>query len=106
MGQYIVPKGYPVNPMKGETVDISDVDQDKVKVFYASVEEEGGQLVMGGSRAIGFVGIDKDIFEAERKVETEIMKVVGAVAHREDIGTKKLIEQRVKMQQEVRENNF
>jgi len=100
--KYVVPKGYPVNPMKGEQIDISEVDQSNVRVFYASVEERGSELVMGASRAIAIVGIDEDITRAEKKVEEEIRKIKGPFYHRDDIGTKALIDKRVKMLAEVR----
>ena len=100
--KYIVPKGYPINPMRGEQIDISAVDQNNVRVFYASVEKKGSHFLMGGSRAIAFVGIDEDIAKAERKVEEEILKIKGPVFHREDIGTKALIDKRIKMQEELR----
>ena len=100
--KYVVPKGYPVNPMKGEQIDISEVDQSNVRVFFASVEERGSELVMGASRAIAIVGIDEDITRAEKKVEEEIRKIKGPFYHRDDIGTKALIDKRVKMLAEVR----
>jgi len=100
--KYIVPKGYPDNPVKGSLVDISVVDMDMVRVFYASVEEKGSELLMGGSRAIAFVGISESIEAAEAKVEKEIKKIKGQVFHRDDIGTEALIDARVKMMKEMR----
>ena len=93
--KYIVPEGYPTSAVKDKLVDISKIDTSKVKIYFASVNEKENGLYLAGSRAIALVGTDPDLYKAEEKVETEIKKITGPVFHREDIGTKELIEKRI-----------
>lgn len=99
--KYLVPEGYPDNPIKDGIVDISDVDQNKVNVFYAAVDSRKDGIHLIGSRAIALVGVHEDVYEAERIVEEEIKKIKGPVIHRADIGTRELIEKKVKMMEGV-----
>ena len=57
---------------------------------------------MSSSRAIGFVGIDLDIEKAEVIAEDAVCSVKGPVFHREDIGTKELIQKRVEHMKKLR----
>ncbi len=57
---------------------------------------------MSGSRALAFVGISKDFGKAERIAEESIKSVKGNVFHREDIGTKELIERRIRHMKIIR----
>ncbi len=92
--KYVVPKGYPVDPVKGAEVDISHVSDD-VLMYFASVSEEDGKIFMSSSRAIAFVGVDDDISVAEQKAESAIQKVKGEIFYRPDIGTSELIQKRI-----------
>lgn len=100
--KYVVPEGYPDNPVKDQTINVSQVDKKKVKVFYAAVDQREGGLYLTGSRAVALVGRHQDLYEAEKIVETEIKKIKGPVFHREDIGTRELVEKRVGMLKELR----
>lgn len=100
--KYVVPNGYPEKPVKNKMVDVSAVDQTKVKVFYGSVDDVNGQLVLQGSRAIGVVATAATITTAEQIVETEIKKITGPVFHRSDIGTDELVGSRVAMLKQIR----
>ena len=100
--KYVVPVGYPDNPKKNKEVDVSDVDQSKVQLFYASIDDQDGKLILKGSRAIGVVAKADVIFDAEKTVQQEIEKIKGPVFFREDIGTAILIAKRVRMMEEVR----
>ncbi len=95
--KYVVPNGYPDNPVKNERIV---VEKDKMpqnsRLYYASVDKKEGGLYMSGSRAIAVVGIADSIFEAEKISETAASSVKGKVFHRSDIGTKGLIEKRVR----------
>ncbi|MCH8328886.1 MAG: phosphoribosylamine--glycine ligase [Nanoarchaeota archaeon] len=91
--KYAVPKGYPENPVKNEKVVVGP---GKAKVYYASVDEKEDGLYMTGSRAIAFLGIGDNLEEAEKIAEEAVCGVKGKVFHRKDIGTKALIEKRVK----------
>lgn len=100
--KYAVPEGYPDDPVKGKAIDVSGVDQSKVTLYYASVDQTEEGLMLGGSRAVGVVALDDDLYQAEKIVEEQILKIKGPVFHREDIGRKDLIEKRIKMQAELR----
>ncbi|MFQ5796191.1 MAG: phosphoribosylamine--glycine ligase [Candidatus Bipolaricaulia bacterium] len=100
--KYVVPEGYPANPVKNEKVDVSQVDKDKVQVFYAAVDQRSDGLYMTGSRAVALVGKHKDIYEAERIVEEEIQKIQGPIFHRQDVGVKELIEAREEIMKRLR----
>ncbi len=103
--KYVVPDGYPNNPVKDVKIDISLVDTNKVDIFYAAVDEQKNGLYLTGSRAIALVGRHQDLYEAEKIVEQEIQKIKGPIFHREDIGTRELIEKRVEMMKSIRSNN-
>ncbi|MFW6272604.1 MAG: phosphoribosylamine--glycine ligase [bacterium] len=99
--KYVVPKGYPTNPSVGEKIEIGQVS-DNVKMYYASVDKKDDGLYLSTSRAIGFVGISDDIYEAEKVVQEAVGSVKGPVFFRPDIGTKELIQKRVEHMIRVR----
>lgn len=95
--KYVVPEGYPESPVKD--VEIRNVPEarDDLRVYYGAVnEEEGtGRKLLTGSRAIAFVGIGKDLAQAEAIAEEAAAAVEGPVRHRQDIGTQRLVGARV-----------
>jgi len=95
--KYVVPNGYPEHPVKGQPIDLSHVPQqsENLKIYHAGVHQKEGQLFLSGSRAVGFVGVGKDLDEAEAIAEEAASAVRGPVNHRRDIGTYALIQQRV-----------
>ena len=98
--KYVVPEGYPESPVKNEKVFVKD--SGKAKMYYASVEEKEDGLYMTGSRAIALLGIGNNLEEAEKIAEGSTYDVKGKVFHRKDIGTKALIEKRVKHVENLR----
>lgn len=100
--KYLVPQGYPENPIKNQPIDVSAVDTSKVKIFYAAVDERDDGLYLTGSRAVALVGIHEDIYEAEDIVSREISKIKGEMFYREDIGTRGLIMDRISMMMDLR----
>lgn len=100
--KYVVPKGYPVNPAKGERIEVSLAP--KARMYYASVDKKPDGLYMSGSRAIAFVGISQDFSEAERIAESSVRSVKGSVFHREDIGTKGLLDKRIRHMESIRKS--
>ncbi|MBU1131218.1 phosphoribosylamine--glycine ligase [Patescibacteria group bacterium] len=100
--KYAVPEGYPDEPVKDQKINVSRVNKNKVDIYYAAVDQKQDGLYLTGSRAIALVGKHQDLYQAEKIVEEEIKKIKGPVVHREDIGTKELIEKRVKVMEEVR----
>ncbi|MBI2650489.1 phosphoribosylamine--glycine ligase, partial [Candidatus Woesearchaeota archaeon] len=93
--KYAVPIGYPDKPLKNEKIEINKI-QNNAKVYYASVEQKNDGLYMTGSRAVAFVGIGKNVEEAEKIAEEAVSQVKGRVFHRRDIGTEELIGKRVR----------
>lgn len=91
--KYVVPEGYPDNPVKNEKVEVEK--QEKAKMYYASVDQKEDGLYMTGSRTIAFLGIGNNLEEAEKIAEEATNSVKGKVFHRKDIGTKELIQKRV-----------
>lgn len=100
--KYLVPAGYPENPVKTEI----SVDESKFggnsKIYYASVYEENGKILSTHSRSIALLGIAETIEEAERIAEDSTKFVKGNLYHRRDIGTKELIDKRVEHIKRIR----
>lgn len=96
--KYAVPEGYPSNPVKGKeiTIDYAALP-DNAELYYASVHEENGKIFMSSSRAVAVLGKGTSIPEAEQIAEEAIRAIHGPVFYRKDIGTAKLIEQRIDM---------
>ena len=92
--KYVVPEGYPENPVKGEPVDISNVDN-LDNLYYASVDIHNEKLIECGSRTIAIVGIANSISLAETMAEKEAASIKGPLFHRQDIGKDFLIQKRV-----------
>ena len=92
--KYAVPEGYPDNPVKGEPINISNIENSD-GLFYASVDVKNGELVEAGSRTIAVVGMADSIAEAEAIAENEVSSVSGPLFHRSDIGTETVIQDRI-----------
>lgn len=99
--KYVVPEGYPMNPKKGEKVVVNPLPEG-VKMFYASVNEVDGDLIMSSSRALAFVGIGNTLEEAEQLAQKGVKSVKGPIFYRNDIGTKEVIAQKVEFMRELR----
>ncbi len=112
--KYLVPEGYPTNSVKHEIVGVDQALLDElsvekhfaetgeyagVEVFYASVyeDENTGELQLGGSRAIGVVGIHDDFKEAKKLADKAIKAFSGPLFYRKDIGSEELLEARMAM---------
>jgi phosphoribosylamine---glycine ligase len=88
--KYVVPMGYPDQPIKDNIIDISAVN-DKNRLYLASVTVKQGTLYAQGSRTAAYVGVAKTLALAEQMAEQEIQRIEGAIYHREDIGTEALV---------------
>ena len=100
--KYAVPKGYPNNPIKGAPIYIGDIHDDLGEFFFASVDLKNEKLIEVGSRTIAAVGIGNSISEAEKIAEKKIKSVKGPLFHRRDIGTKNIIQKRIKHMNRLR----
>ncbi len=90
--KYVVPSGYPDNPMPGKIVVPPSAP---ALTFYASVDEKMDALYTAKSRAVAFVGIAETIEQAEMIAEKGASSVKGPVFHRKDIGTRALLQKRI-----------
>ena len=95
--KYVVPEGYPENPLKDVPIDLSNVPPEsaKLRIYHAALDKRDGNYFLTGSRAIAFVGIGRNLQEAESIAEEAASAVRGPVIHRRDIGTQELVERRV-----------
>ena len=96
--KYVVPEGYPDSPKHNVSIDLSKVPsrpKSELRKFPAALDKKGKQDILTGSRAIAFVGIGKNLHEAEAIAEEAANSVIGPVFHRSDIGTQGLIDRRV-----------
>jgi len=102
--KYVVPEGYPDAPVRGARISLARVppESDRLRYYYAAVDEQGDSLFLTGSRAIGFVGIGVSLNEAEAIAEEAARAVEGPVFHRRDIGTPDLIAQRCEHMRRLR----
>ena len=95
--KYLVPDGYPTEPKKDQPVNIDSAALEKsgAKVYYASVYENEGKVYTTSSRAFGILGRAKTIEDAQEIAEKGCAFISGPLWHREDIGTKPLIERKI-----------
>ncbi len=99
--KYAVPEGYPTNPVANQKISLGEAPNN-VKIYYASVDKRDDNLYMTQSRAVAFVGIARDIKQAEVIAEDGVCSAQGPIFHRKDIGTKALIEKRVRHMEKLR----
>lgn len=92
--KYAVPLGYPDAPKQRSQIDVSAV-KDKTHLYLASVDSVDGKIYATGSRTAAYVGVADNIPAAEEMAEKEVCAISGPLFHREDIGTERLIQQRV-----------
>jgi phosphoribosylamine--glycine ligase len=100
--KYVVPEGYPDAPVKNSEIDISQIQQPE-HLYLAAVDARNGKLFATGSRTAAVVGIGATLAAAEQQAENEVCRIKGQLFHREDIGTAKLIEKRIRHMQQLRE---
>jgi phosphoribosylamine--glycine ligase len=95
--KYVVPQGYPENPVKGAKLDMTRVppETDSFKIYRSAVEERDDALYMTGSRALACVGVGDTLAEAEKLAEEGASSIQGPVFHRKDIGTETLVQKRI-----------
>lgn len=95
--KYVVPKGYPVEAKGNEkiTVDERAFDGVSTRMYYASVNENNGEIFLTKSRGVAVLGIADSIYEAEEKAEKGVKAIKGNVFYRPDIGKRELVEKRI-----------
>lgn len=122
--KYVVPEGYPDNAVKGEKIDVRELEKivkaleeqaerlckseeekakmGQLKFYYASVDERQDGLYLAGSRAIAVVGISPGLEAAEGLAQTGVESIKGPVFYRKDIGKSGLVNSRVEMMRNLR----
>ena len=104
--KYAVPKGYglpkdhPDAQSTSAKIEVGNVGS--ARLYYASVDQREDGLYMSTSRAIGVVGIADSLSEAEQIAEKAVTEIKGPIDHRSDIGTKLLIEKRIRHMQQIK----
>lgn len=99
--KYAVPVGYPDGPVENTPIDIAAV-KNKTYLYLSAVDAKDGTLYALGSRTAAYVGVADTITNAEQIAETEVSAIGGQLYHREDIGTERLIQQRVDAMRKLR----
>ncbi len=102
--KYITPKSYPdAKDEKGQKIILPERFPDNVRVYFGDVSEDAnGNVLLGGSRSIGIVGIGDSIELAEKAAQAACEKVAGPVHFRADIGTQESIQKRIDFMQKLR----
>jgi phosphoribosylamine--glycine ligase len=103
--KYVVPEGYGVKSMVGETIIIDEeaIRRTGAKLFYASVNKKNNHIVTGSSRSLAVVGITRSLADAERICEQALSYVRGDhIFIRHDIGTQPLLQKRVDHMKQIR----
>lgn len=98
--KYIVPEGYPEQPVTGAPLTIGDLG--KARLYYANVEERDGKLYTLTSRTCAIVGIGDNLAEAEEIAQRGAESVTGRVRFRRDIGTQALLRRRIEHMEALR----
>ena len=102
--KYLVPDGYPDEPVKGQMIDISELTNWN-NVYFASVDQnESGEIIELGSRTVAVCYSASTIQQALELVEREIVKIKGPLFYRKDIGIQESMENKIKMQRLVMES--
>lgn len=100
--KYITPLSYPeAKTERGQAVIFPTIPGN-ARLYYGDVIEENGKTILGGSRSAGIVGIGDTIDEAERIAQSLCTQVQGPVRLRKDVGTAKLIQERITTMQNLR----
>lgn len=80
--KYLVPNGYPTNPVKNKQITLQHDDS----IIYANVKKDKGLLIELGSRTLGSIGLATSMNKASEMVEAVLSHVNGPLFHRADIG--------------------
>ncbi len=103
--KYITPKSYPeAKEEKGQkvTLPMQASNQDSHIYMGDITKNAKGDLMLGGSRSFGIVGIGSTLNEAEKVAQKICSDVQGPVRFRSDIGTEEVVNKRISMMQSLR----
>ncbi|MFQ5884695.1 MAG: phosphoribosylamine--glycine ligase, partial [Thermoplasmata archaeon] len=102
--KYVVPIGYGVKSLIGEKIYLDEgaIRETGAELYYASVNEEGGQIYTTSSRSLGIVGVANTISEAEFISEEALRYISGKAYMRHDIGKPESIRRKIERMEEIR----
>ena len=102
--KYVVPAGYGTKPKAGARIGVDEARIVKAgaELFYASVDERGGQVFTTTSRSLAVVGVAESLQDAESVSEAGLKFVQGDVYVRHDIGTPASIARKVERMRALR----
>ena len=102
--KYIVPRGYGINPEIGRPITVNEcaIHDAGGILYYASVNEDNGNIYTTSSRSLAVTALADEITDAETICEKCLKKVQGDVFMRHDIGTNELIQRRVNHMHKLR----
>lgn len=102
--KYIVPRGYPGSSISGQILKVNEerIKEEGGLVYYAAVDQKNDKIYTSSSRALGLLGIGDSLEEAENICENVTSYVEGDVYHRKDVGTRELIQKRIRHMEEIR----
>src|SRR3990167_647922 len=92
--KYLVPRGYPDQVRKGLTITIGCLPEN-VELYYGAIDQQNDKLIMTGSRAVALVSKADSIQQAATNIELALSAIHGEYFYRKDIGSTKLINQRI-----------
>jgi len=95
--KYVVPEGYGLESKAGLPIEVDEaaIGREGAHLYYAMVDEVNGRVLTTSSRAVGVVGVDNTIEEAEAACERALHFVQGqAIYVRHDIGKKDIVQRR------------
>ena len=75
-------------------------------MFLGAIDFKNEELIGTGSRATVVLGLGDTIVEAEAKAENGVRHIYGKLYHRPDIGTKNLVNKRIKHMNMLRGDKY
>ena len=101
--KYITPESYPESKDQKGAIFTLPAAQQNARMYLGDVSKDNdGNLLLGGSRTAGIVGIGDTIAEAESIAQSLCEQVKGPVRFRSDIGTEALIQKRIDLMGSIR----
>ncbi len=97
--KYVVPVGYGLTKTSEQRIAVDEkrISREGALLYYAAVNERDGAVYTTSSRSLGVVGAADTIEDAERICEKAVSLISGkGLYHRRDIGTRELIESKMK----------
>jgi phosphoribosylamine--glycine ligase len=94
--RYYVPHGYGEKPLKGSEIKVDEkgIGGTGARLYYGSVNSEGGKLTTTTSRSFALLAKSKQPWDASAMIERAGKFISGLVYTRKDIGTREEMERK------------